>query len=122
LDSRNRTLTHGRGWQTGAVYPGATREMWRPSTVAGGALLLVVMATGCARRIPEPAVGHTNSPHLGWVISGDTDNPDRDFVCQSDPLTECVVPSIVQNARVLARARNSTDLTPARSIFPPTPF
>jgi hypothetical protein len=102
LDFTNRTLTHGGCVQTGAIPPSPTREMWRPCAVAGGALLLIVMATGCARRIPEPAVGHTDSPHLGWVImSGDAGNPDRDFVCQSDPRTECVVPVDRPDTRVL---------------------
>jgi hypothetical protein len=68
-----------------------------------GACLLIMIATGCAKRIPEPVGGHTDSPHVGWVImSGDADNPDRDFVCQSTPRTECVVPVDRPEARVLA--------------------
>jgi hypothetical protein len=67
-----------------------------------GALLLIVIATGCAKRIPEPVGGHTASPHVGWVImSGDADNPDRDFACQSNPRNECVVPVDRPDARVL---------------------
>jgi hypothetical protein len=68
-----------------------------------GALFLIVVAPACVRRIPEPAGGHTGSPHIGWVImSGDADNPDRDFVCQSEPRSECVVPVDRPEARVLA--------------------
>ena len=40
---------------------------------------------------------------MGWVImSGDADNPDRDFVCQSSPRSECVVPVDRPDARVLS--------------------
>ena len=35
-------------------------------------------------------------------MSGDADNPDRDFVCQSNPRSECVVPVDRPEARVLA--------------------
>ena len=39
---------------------------------------------------------------MGWVImSGDAENPDRDFVCQSNPRTDCVVPADRKDARVL---------------------
>jgi hypothetical protein len=71
----------------------------------GGALLLMVIATGCAGREPrpEPVEGHTAAPHIGWVImTGDAENPDRNFVCQSAPRTECVVPVDRPDARVLA--------------------
>jgi hypothetical protein len=40
---------------------------------------------------------------VGWVIMhGDADNPDREFVCQSNPRSECVVPVDRPDARVLA--------------------
>jgi len=78
-----------------------SRAAWPLSTVVG-ACLLTVIATGCAKRIPEPVGGRTDSPHVGWVImSGDADNPDRDFVCQSNPRSECVVPVDRPDARVL---------------------
>jgi hypothetical protein len=67
------------------------------------AVMLIVIAPGCARRIPERAGGHEDSPHVGWVImSGDSDNSDRDFVCQSNPRGECVVPVDRPEARVLS--------------------
>ena len=67
------------------------------------ASVLVVIATGCARRIPERAGGPGDTPHVGWVImSGDADNPDRDFVCQSNPRSDCVVPVDRPDARVLS--------------------
>jgi hypothetical protein len=66
------------------------------------ACVLIVLATGCIRRIPEPASGRTDAPRVGWVImSGDAENPDRDFVCQSNPPSECVVPVDRPDARVL---------------------
>ena len=56
---------------------------------------LLMLAMGCAGRVPrpEPAGGHVEAPHLGWVImTGDRENPDRDFVCQSNPRSECIIP------------------------------
>lgn len=74
----------------------------RPLLAVVGALVFVVISAGCAKRIPEPAGGHTGSPHLGWVIMhGDAENPDREFACQSEPRTECVIPVDRANARVL---------------------
>jgi hypothetical protein len=76
-----------------------SREM---SHLWAGGFLLISFATGCARRVPEPIGGRTDAPHLGWVImSGDRDNPDRDFVCQSNPRSECVAPVDHPEARVL---------------------
>jgi len=67
------------------------------------AVILIVIAPGCARRVPERAGGPKDSPHVGWVImSGDADNSDRDFVCQSNPRSECVVPVDRPDARVLS--------------------
>lgn len=67
------------------------------------AFVLAVLGTGCARPIPGPVGGLTGTPRVGWVImSGDADNPDRDFVCQSSPRSECVVPVDRPDARVLS--------------------
>ena len=69
---------------------------------AAAVCCVLLIATNCAKRIPEPVGGHTDSPHVGWVImSGDVDNPDRDFVCQSNPRNECVLPADRPDARVL---------------------
>lgn len=66
------------------------------------ASVLIVIAPGCAR-IPKPVGGPKDSPHVGWVImSGDADNSDRDFVCQSNPRSECVLPVDRPDARVLS--------------------
>ena len=49
--------------------------------------------TGCAHRMPAATGGPPGSPRVGWVImAGDRDTPDQDFVCQSNPRSECVLP------------------------------
>ena len=89
---RVRSIRAGESW---------SRESWLLLAVVG-ACVLAVIATGCAKRIPERVGGRTDSPHVGWVImSGDADNPDRDFVCQSNPPSECVVPVDRPESRVL---------------------
>jgi hypothetical protein len=63
-------------------------------------LCVVLAMTACAQRAPRP-VGPPGTPRLGWVIMhGDADNPDREFVCQSAPRTECVMPASRPDARV----------------------
>src|SRR5258705_12210054 len=58
------------------------------STIAAG-----VLTSTCGMRIPEPGGIPPGTPHISWIImSGDGDNPDRDFVCQSDPRSDCVLP------------------------------
>jgi len=54
-------------------------------------------------------------------MHGDADNPDREFVCQSNPRSECVVPVDRADARVLAHVHvyyhaASTDTTYTGSI------
>jgi hypothetical protein len=74
-------------------------EMW---LLWAGGFLLFVFATGCGRRVPARTGGPADAPHVGWVImSGDRENPDRDFVCQSNPRSECVAPVDRPDARVL---------------------
>ena len=69
-------------------------------------LMLVVAASmwsGCARHVPEPAVAMPGTPHVSWIIMhGDSDNPDREFACQSEPRTECVVPASRPDDKVLS--------------------
>jgi hypothetical protein len=61
------------------------------SVVTTGVVLLTM---GCGKRVPVPSAGTPGTPHVGWVIMvGDRDNPNRDFVCQSDPRTDCVMPA-----------------------------
>lgn len=53
-----------------------------------------VFLTACAQRVPEPAGVAPGTPRISWVLmSGDRDNPDAEYVCQSDPRDECVVPA-----------------------------
>ena len=47
---------------------------------------------GCAEHVPEPILVPQGVPHISWEIQrGTRDNPDQDFVCHSDPRTDCVV-------------------------------
>jgi len=54
----------------------------------------MLLTTSCGTRVPVPSGGAAGTPRLGWVIMvGDRDNPDREFVCQSEPRTPCVMPA-----------------------------
>ena len=51
-----------------------------------------VVTSTCAPRIPHRANVAPGTPHITWVLMyGDRDNADRQFACQSDPQSECVV-------------------------------
>jgi hypothetical protein len=57
------------------------------------ATIAAVLNSTCAKRAPEPAGVVRGTPHISWIImSGDRDNPDQEFVCQSDPRNDCVLP------------------------------
>jgi hypothetical protein len=57
------------------------------------ATMAALLNSTCAKRVPEPAGVARGTPHISWIImSGDSDNPDREFVCQSEPRNECVIP------------------------------
>ena len=63
----------------------------------------VVLTSACAKRVPEPVGVAPGTPHISWIImSGDRDNPDQEFVCQSDPRNDCVVPVSRPDAQVFA--------------------
>lgn len=71
-----------------------------PLTVA---IVAAVFSSTCARRIPEPAGVAPGTLYVSWVImSGDRDDPDQDFVCQSDPRNDCVVPVSRSAAQVFS--------------------
>ena len=56
--------------------------------------LASLFGSSCAKRVPEPSTAERALPHVSWVImSGDRENADREFVCQSDPRNECIVPA-----------------------------
>jgi hypothetical protein len=53
---------------------------------------ILFLQAGCMMRVPAPSGGPPGTPRVGWVImAGDRDNPDREFVCQSNPRTACVM-------------------------------
>jgi hypothetical protein len=67
------------------------------------AAILAVLVSGCAQRIPERSGIAPGTPHISWIImSGDRDNPDQEFVCQSDPRNDCVVPPSRADAPVFS--------------------
>jgi hypothetical protein len=67
------------------------------------ATVAAVLASTCATPVPKPAGGVRGAPYVSWVImSGDRDNPDQEFVCQSDPRTDCVIPPSRPDAQVFS--------------------
>ena len=57
------------------------------------AMVAAAFSWTCATRVPKPAGGTPGAARVSWVImSGDRDNPDQEFVCQSDPRNDCVMP------------------------------
>jgi hypothetical protein len=69
-------------------------------------VMIAVAACGaCSRRVPVPRNAAPEIPQVTWVLmSGDRDNPDRDFVCQSDPPGECVMPATGPGEEVFSDA------------------
>jgi hypothetical protein len=62
-----------------------------------------VLTAACGKRVPEPPNLAPGTPHVSWVImSGDRDNADREFVCQSEPRTDCVMPASRPNEQAFA--------------------
>lgn len=75
--------------------------MYRSPTLF--ALLPLLFIAGCANRVPEPVGLQPGTPHVSWIImTGDRNDPDQQFICQSDPRTECIVPVSRPGAQVLA--------------------
>jgi hypothetical protein len=67
------------------------------------AIVAAVLTSTCVKRVPEPAGVAPDTPHISWIImSGDRDNPDQEFVCQSDPRNDCVVPLSRPDAQVFS--------------------
>jgi hypothetical protein len=65
--------------------------------------LSAVLATTCTRPVPKPRGVPAGTPFVSWVfMSGDRDNADREFVCQSDPRTDCVVEASRPDAPVFS--------------------
>ena len=55
--------------------------------------LLLATSWSCATHIPESTTAPPGVPRVGWVMmTGDRENPDGHYVCQSEPRTEeCVL-------------------------------
>ena len=67
------------------------------------ATIAAVFTATCAKRVPEPVGVASGTPYVSWIImSGDSDNPDREFVCQSDPRNDCVIPASHPNDQVFS--------------------
>ena len=66
-------------------------------------ILVVALTSACAKPVPKPAGGLPGTPHVSWVLMfGDRDNADREFSCQSDPHTDCVLPASKPDAQVFS--------------------
>ena len=64
---------------------------------------LSLALAGCGPQRPRPLAGAAGAPQVGWVImSGDAENPNHDFVCQSNPRSDCVVPASRADAKTNA--------------------
>jgi len=62
------------------------------------------IATGCGKHVPEPSGRAPGTPAVTWIImSGDRDNPDQQFVCQSTPRNDCVVGVSKPDAQVFGK-------------------
>jgi hypothetical protein len=67
-------------------------------------IALLVIHWSCSKRIPESNTAPPVVPRVGWVImTGDRDNPDAAYVCQSQPRTEeCVLSATRPDQQVFA--------------------
>jgi hypothetical protein len=66
-------------------------------------VVVSVCVASCAMGAPKPAGLAPGTPYVSWIImSGDGDNPDQEFVCQSNPRNDCVVPASRPDARVFS--------------------
>src|SRR5262245_25818493 len=74
-----------------------------PGLKAVSAVVSSLLVAGCGPQRPQPISGAAGAPQVGWVImSGDADNPNHDFVCQSNPRSDCVVPASRADAKTHA--------------------
>lgn len=78
--------------------------MLKSATVlAVGITTAMICGGGCASRVPRPAVMAPGEPLVSWIIMfGDQDNPNREFACQSHPLTACVMPPSRPDAQIVS--------------------
>jgi hypothetical protein len=77
--------------QVPAVNVEGSQSMRAPVPVISG-LAAVFFSSSCGAHVPKPRDLPAGTPFVSWVLmSGDRDNPDHDFVCQSEPRNDCVV-------------------------------
>lgn len=62
---------------------------------------LALKSAGCLRRVPEPTTTH-DTPHISWVLRAGAEFAQQRVVCQSDPKSECVIPTSSQAATEFA--------------------
>jgi hypothetical protein len=66
-------------------------------------VLSAVVVAGCAKKIPPSDRAAAGTPYVSWIVMrGDRDNPDAEFVCQSDPRNDCVLPASREDAQVFS--------------------
>ena len=66
-------------------------------------ILAAALMSTCAKPVPEHVGVPPGTPYISWVLMyGDRDNADREFACQSDPRTECVLPASKPDAQVFS--------------------
>jgi len=66
-------------------------------------ILTAALSSSCARHVPDAPGLAPGTPYVSWVfMSGDSENPDQEFVCQSHPRNECVVPVSRPDAQVFS--------------------
>ena len=59
--------------------------------------VLLLATSACAKTGPRPAGVAPGTPYITWIIMhGDSDNPDREFACQSTPRSDCLLPASTQ--------------------------
>lgn len=65
--------------------------------------LAAVLGSTCVRSVPKSTGIAPGTPHVSWVfMTGDRDNPDQDFVCQSYPRNDCVMQVSRHDAEVFS--------------------
>src|SRR5215510_12716740 len=68
----------------------------RSIAMHGGVFVLaaVIATAACSSGLRRAANATPGMPNVTWVLMyGDSDNPDREFSCQSGPQTDCVLPA-----------------------------
>jgi hypothetical protein len=79
---------------------------------------MIVAAPGCAEHRTPRAAGEPGAPRVGWIVMyGDSDNPDAEFACQSNPRTDCVVPASRPDGQTFSEVHLYLHPTPAETKY-----